>query len=284
MGTDVHAAFFRRKTPLPKNNVTDVETETPVAKQEILAPQTENDAVYIPPYDFGKFSDWEMVPCSWEQDRCYLLFAFLADVRNGFGFAGIFTHKPVEPISEPRGLPSEFPEIADGTYEFPKAVTLDGKGNPIPDTLSRWDRDDYVWFGDHSFSWLTIDEILDWYKNKMPKTIPQAGIVNRDFFMQWDGVTEPDGWCGGVSGQGVVVVEWDGKWLPAKSLTGSSGEPGDTKMLTIENKQLTADWTHIRIYWHRSVEDSVDNFIEGIKGLKEEYPNDDLLMIFGFDS
>ena len=44
---------------------------------------------------------------AWYSDRCYSLFAILADVRNGFGFAGIPTGNPVIPISQPRGLPSD---------------------------------------------------------------------------------------------------------------------------------------------------------------------------------
>jgi hypothetical protein len=33
---------------------------------------------------------WVEVPSAWEQDRHYLLFSWLAGVRNGFGFGGIF--------------------------------------------------------------------------------------------------------------------------------------------------------------------------------------------------
>ena len=46
--------------------------------------------------------------------RNYLLFSVLADVRNGTGFAGVITYKPVVPISEPRGLPDDLPRDEDG--------------------------------------------------------------------------------------------------------------------------------------------------------------------------
>lgn len=61
-------------------------------------------------------------PFNW---RNYGMFAFLADVRN-------YSHVP--PISEPRGLPSDV-GVSD-----------------------RDEIEDY--FGDHSFSWLGLDELL----------------------------------------------------------------------------------------------------------------------------
>lgn len=40
-------------------------------------------------------------------DRNYGLFAILADVRNGAGFAGVDTGDPIEPIDMPRGWPDD---------------------------------------------------------------------------------------------------------------------------------------------------------------------------------
>ena len=51
---------------------------------------------------------WHDVPSNYKQDRHYQLFAVLADVRNGYGFAGIQTGEVVTPTSKPRGLPSDF--------------------------------------------------------------------------------------------------------------------------------------------------------------------------------
>ena len=49
---------------------------------------------------------------SWYRSRNYSLFAMLADVRNGHGFAGSDTGDPVVPIADPRGLPSDVsPEV-----------------------------------------------------------------------------------------------------------------------------------------------------------------------------
>ena len=39
--------------------------------------------------------------------RCYMFFAIIAGIRNGFGFAGTPTHTPLEPIQEDRGYPED---------------------------------------------------------------------------------------------------------------------------------------------------------------------------------
>lgn len=71
--------------------------------------------------------------------RNYLLFAVLADVRNGFGFAGRETHVPLKPIAECKGLPDN---VSGTVFEDHEA----------------WDCDA------HSTSWLTVKELkeFDW--------------------------------------------------------------------------------------------------------------------------
>ena len=52
----------------------------------------------------------------WDSDpggRNYNLFAFLAGVRNGSGFAGSYRHEPIEPLFAGRGLP---PDLDAGEY------------------------------------------------------------------------------------------------------------------------------------------------------------------------
>lgn len=71
----------------------------------------------------------------WFHNRNYALFGVLAGVR-GDG----------PPIAEPRGLPGDVGE------EVRAMIDNDGRDS------------DVYWLGDHSFSWLTLDEILayDW--------------------------------------------------------------------------------------------------------------------------
>ena len=67
---------------------------------------------------------WHDVASNYEQDRHYQLFAVLADVRNGYGFAGIPTGEVVTPIAKRRGLPADF--------------AMDGDSHPIA-TLEHMD-------------------------------------------------------------------------------------------------------------------------------------------------
>jgi len=119
-----------------------------------------------------------------EDDRNYRVFAMLAGVRTGRGFAGV-------PISEPRGIPSD--------------CNADGEDLQ----LSVYRGDDLVsepyWLGDHSHSWLTLTEILEW--PGWDKPLDRTGVLDADEFkrIEASGGT-PESWCGGISGGGVTVV------------------------------------------------------------------------------
>ena len=45
----------------------------------------------------ARTSDWEEVDTDYDFNRHYQLFAVLADVRNGYGFAGISSGDEVQP-------------------------------------------------------------------------------------------------------------------------------------------------------------------------------------------
>ena len=118
-----------------------------------------------------KMSGWVDVDTTWDQRRHYFLFAWLAGVRNGFGFAGVRMHEPITPISEPRGLPKDF------------------------------DRDDEDYMGEHNFSWLTAEEIL---AAPRPGVTRRYGVLDRDVYEAWDKKSCPSSYSGDVSGRDVV--------------------------------------------------------------------------------
>lgn len=84
----------------------------------------------------GQWEDREIL----EINRDYDLFSILAGVRGFY-----------KPIAEPRGFPSGF-EVSDSNYYKIKRVCF--KENRI--------KDDEFWLGDHSFSWLTLQELVDY--------------------------------------------------------------------------------------------------------------------------
>lgn len=166
-------------------------------------------------------SGYKSVKSEWQQGRNYFLFAWLAGVRNGTGFAGTPTHTPIVPISEPRGLP---PDIADRDIDL----------------------------GDHSFSWLTSTEILS---AKKPTGVTRTGIVTIEEYREWDGVSSPQGWCGGISGRDIVVSDPD---------------------------SITEKTSHVQISWALNAANELDYFVDEIRRLHELHG--EVRVVFGFDS
>lgn len=188
---------------------------------------------------------WVDVESTWDRDRHYFLFSWLANVRNGHGFAGIRTYTPIKPISEPRGLPDDFEGGEDHRTTF----------EALSPTRREYEEDKehpIAWMGDHSHSWLTADEIL---ATPAPDKVWCTGIVERGFFNSWDGHTEPAEWSGDIGGGGVVVAESPVDVLP--------------------------ETTHVRIYWMQS-EDILAYFTDEVKRLKAKHG--EVRLVFGFDS
>lgn len=117
--------------------------------------------------------------------RNYNLFAFLADVRNGYGFAGVFTHKKVEPQFPGRGIPD------DSSYSEPQY-----------DEDDNWVSGSRSGLGDHSFTWATVTELLnvDWGVR-----FSSGGVVDPSEFKVWRQNGVPDSYRGGISGDGIIT-------------------------------------------------------------------------------
>lgn len=115
-------------------------------------------------------------------DGCsYDTFAILADVRNGYGFAGVDTGDGFVPIAAPRGLPDDL----------------------SPQLKMEADR-----FLDHTPSWLLVSEIMayDW-----TRVTHKRGVVNGPQYWKWarwDKVHGfgPEAYCGGISGPSIVHI------------------------------------------------------------------------------
>lgn len=104
--------------------------------------------------------------------RNYNLFALLADVRNGYGFAGCDTGDAIIPISKPKGLPEDISDEIKAKSDY-------------------WDSDG------HSHSWLTLKELVD---ANIERFKTARGWVGSKEFIEFKETGKPNGWCGGIGG------------------------------------------------------------------------------------
>lgn len=209
----------------------------------------------------NKYSETEKTKCSFCSGggkvrsftiRSYDTFAILANVRNGTGFAGVVTGQGFNYISEPRGLP---PDLSPDHQEQERYWDENEDG-----TIDKG-----YWFGDHSHSWLTLRELLDF--DWQQRTVKQ-GVVSAAEFKEWDakGGGWPKSWSGGVSGGQVRHF--------------SNAELRDLIRL---GRDQPHDYTSVQWgdTYARCAREFYDNFIPALKALGEP---DDVRIVFGFDS
>jgi len=113
--------------------------------------------------------------------RNYGLFSILANVRNGYGFAGVDTGDGYVPICDPRGLPDDVcSEVNTASDEY----GCDG----------------------HSHSWQTVEELLqyDW-----TQTTTKRGVVGKREFLRWHLRGKPESWSGSIGGGDIQNVTND---------------------------------------------------------------------------
>lgn len=150
--------------------------------------------------------------------RDYDMFAILANVRNGSGFAGIKTGDGFHFISDGRGLPADITPAAK----------------------------QYGCTGDHSDTWVSLREILEFDWNR---TTTLTGVVNAVEFEQWDRMKEwepqPPGWCGDVSGGSVrhVTVDTMRRLIKEVDLNGK----GNPQIAVALEEAIPSTYT--RIHW-----------------------------------
>lgn len=123
--------------------------------------------------------DLEGTPESF-RNRNYDLFGILADVRNGVGFAGFATGTGWPSIAPNRGIPADSTVTPDDEREYR--------------------------LGDHSFTWVALDELTAFYWDG---TVAEAyGVVTREEYTRMKAANEdrPKQWCGGISGRDVRTV------------------------------------------------------------------------------
>lgn len=128
----------------------------------------------------GGIKQWEAIDSSYDGNRHYKLFGWLANVRNGYGFAGTPTGDAITPIVHPnRGFPKDFNAGVSGE-----------------------DREYYngSWMGEHSYNWLLASEILK-ARDTISSISTQRGVISLAAYRAWDKKSEPKCYSSWSSGR-----------------------------------------------------------------------------------
>jgi hypothetical protein len=197
---------------------------------------------------------WQDVESQYDERRHYALFAWIGNVRNGHGFAGIQTHTRIEPLSDRRGFPADFETIDEDDHPITANAIRGRRAEWYKDEDSNVADDSHLrmWMGDHSHSWLSGTEILA----ATPPRVLRTGVISIEQFRAWDGESSPASWSGGIGGPGVVMAE----------------SPSD----------VTGETTHVRIEWFDETRGSFAYFIDEVQRLTNEHG--EVRFVFGFDS
>lgn len=180
------------------------------------------------------------------RNRNYDLFAILANVRNGRGFAGIKTGDGWPSIAPDRGWPEWF----NGD-----------KVSPNP----HYPEEGPAYMGDHSFTWVGLNELkaFPW-----DETVTKLyGVVKAEVFEQLTATGDtPDSYSVDITGPGIVVYTPE-DYLAAKQAGKLAKKPYVRMSWDETARSATYDWPGKVIPW-------LDTLAEG-KPLR---------LILGFDS
>jgi hypothetical protein len=199
---------------------------------------------------------------SFYQSRNYDLFSILADVRNGYGFAGIKTGMGFKPIAMPKGLPK------DASREIKKLSKEYGADG-------------------HSHSYFTLDEIFayDWQQRTV-----NEGFVSLSEYKEWvkNGKGEPESYCGGVDGRMIrkVTMKQMEDLISGKMKPEVIEEDGAVNADGTVNKTKTDAQYYCKVHWGITYYEASNKFPDKMKKLIEILGREpqDIRIVFWFDN
>lgn len=192
--------------------------------------------------------------------RNYSLFAILAGVRNGIGFAGCDTGDGFKPICEPKGYPCDVsPEIA--------AIA------------ASWGQDA------HSASWHTLADLLayDWTQITVVR-----GVIDAVTAFKWFGYNEkrgesPDSWYDDVGGSSVIHISVDEMREKIDAIKPLTKKESYQATLTAIKSHLKD--TYCRAEWRQPYYETVRFFLsDAIPQLLRLGKPEDVRIVFWFDN
>lgn len=214
-----------------------------------------------------KNGEWETVLLRVAgDDRCYDTFACLANVRNGQGFAGVRTGSGFEPFSDPRGYPKDFitlPESDEHLFPFPNVESECEYADPESQT---------AWMGDHSHSYITLAELLQYVERVAKNTTLKTGVIPAEQYEEIRGTDQPP-------------KQWSGAVWGGDSLLLSAEAYDQLK----EQNALPKDKNiYVQHEWGRSYLETTNltKILNSLRRIQETYKVEpsDVRMVFGFDS
>jgi len=185
---------------------------------------------------------------SWDIGRNYNLFAQLANVRNGSGFAGCDIGDGFSPIDEPRGIPE------DASQETKEIL------------------EDY-----HSCSHILLKELLEYPVKDLYTNL--RGIIGIYQYVNWrkSPPTWPESWCGGVGGE-VLTREQADAYLEENELP-----PVDPK--DISPFGYISGEKNVKVEWSATYYECASMFWDKIvSGMQGQGKPEEVRAVFGFDS
>lgn len=184
--------------------------------------------------------EWQFCDHRYESNRHYKLFGWLANVRNGYGFAGCDTGDAIKPLAMPRGLPEDtcFAKEPEHEYSYEDPAWRHYYDNGGSE------------YGDHSKSWLTSTEILN--GAQFLDGINKRGVLTLSEFQKWDKVNEPESWCGGTWGRKQVTIPTES----ALKLSPNVLVYSDALDVEIKRLRDKCQWKHNHVKKRMSVDEA----------------------------
>jgi hypothetical protein len=139
----------------------------------------------------------------WYWGRNYNLFALLADVRNGLGFAGTDTGDAIRPIND--GLPRAKPDdlSPEGEHWWVTGYGEAGCPNMDRETGDGCAMCNANWPGYHDFTWHTLRDLVHADYDQVQT---KRGWVDAMQYTQFLREGRPSSWSGSISGGSIKHV------------------------------------------------------------------------------